>query len=112
MKLKWWLTKKKEILVEEQSFKIKQYHYTEELFRKALERFELNPKSEMIYFDPFESMETRKYIAELCCNNLISNEYIKELCDKFDLKFSTNVEVEGDYPTLYFTKEVKKTLQK
>ena len=112
MKLKWWLKKEKEMLLEEKAFQEKQYLYTEKLLEKALEKFSLDPESEMVYFDPFESTETRRYISELCRNNLINDEYMNQLCQTFGLKFSANVETECDYPTIYFKKIPKKTYKK
>lgn len=112
MKLKWWLKKEKKMLLEEKAFQEKQYLYTEELLKKAFEKFSLDPDCEMVYFDPFESIETRQYIVKICQNNLINDEYMNQLCQTFGLKFSVNVETEGDYPTIYFKKIRKKTLQK
>ncbi len=110
--MKWWNKKQKESTIQEQAFKEKQHRYTEELVEKALEKLKQFPNQELIWFDPFESWETRLYVQELCYGNLIDEVYLKELCKELNLRFFANVEVEGDYPTLYFERKKEKTLQK
>ena len=110
--MKWWNKKQKEITIQEQAFKEKQHRYTEELVEKALEKLNQSPNQELIWFDPFESWGTRLYVQELCYGNLIDEVYLKKLCKELNLRFFANVEVEGDYPTLYFKRKKEKTLQK
>ena len=107
-----WNKNQKESIIQEQVFKEKQHRYTEELMEKVLEKFNQFPNRELIWFDPFESLEMRAYLREIYCGNLIDEVYLRKLCEEFQLEFSFNVEVEGDYPTLYFERKKEKTLQK
>lgn len=99
--------REKKVTEEELKFIALQKKSTEDLFNKAIELFEQDPTAKLVYFAPFQSWETRLYLTKLFKENLINKEYMKELCKENDLNFSINMEIEGDYPTIYFVRVLK-----
>ena len=68
--------------------------------------FDENKTLECVFFSPFQSWNIRVYLSNLFKNNLLDGNYMKELCKLYGLTFSINFEVEGDYPAVYFFKEL------
>ena len=97
---------KKGLTIEEMQFKEEQKKNTEELFYKAVQSFDENKTLDCVFFSPFQSWNIRVYLSNLFKNNLLDGNYMKELCKLYGLTFSINFEVEGDYPAVYFFKEL------
>lgn len=95
---------KKELTLEELQFIEEQRMKTEELFYKVVKYFEENKNQESVFFAPFQSWDMRLYLSNLFRKNLIDENYMKKLCKLYNLDFTINFEIEGDYPTIYFFK--------